>query len=231
MPNHKWPIRVLLVEDDLDIAASLGDYLERHGLAVDYAYGVAQARARVRDAAFDVFVVDVNLPGGDGYGLCRCFKEELGLSQPVLFLTARGSLDDKLRGFAAGGVDYVVKPYAPAELLARIRALAALAPAKRGARLQRGDYELDLHGRVLRRGEACLPLTASAYAILRRLMEAYPGCVGRDELCETLWGGEPPDSEPLRAHVHQLRRQLLDSFGQPLIATLRGVGYRFEAAP
>lgn len=228
MGETSWPLRVLLVEDDLDVAAGLGDYLERHGLAVDYAYGVAQARARVQDAAFEVFVVDVNLPGGDGFGLCRAFKEELGLVQPVLFLTARGSLDDKLRGFAAGAVDYVVKPFAPAELLARIRALAAHVPAAGGARLKVGEYELDLRGRVLTRGETRLSLQASAYAILRRLMEAYPGSVGKDELCATLWGDEPPESEPLRAHVYQLRRQLLERFGQPLVATLRGVGYRFE---
>lgn len=223
--------RVLLVEDDLDIAASLGDFLEAAGWHVDFAYGAAQARARWEGSACDVLVLDVNLPGADGFSLCREFKSLHGTRTPVLFLTARGNLQDKLRGFAAGAVDYIVKPFAPEELLARIDALTRhLADATEGKRvcLRVGQYRLDLSGRTLARDEQTLPLSNTAFAIIKTLMAAYPGTVASEELCRAVWGDERPESEPLRAHIHQLRRQLDQSFAAALIGTVRGVGYRFD---
>ncbi|UWX04140.1 response regulator transcription factor [Pseudoxanthomonas sp. NC8] len=159
--------------------------------------------------------------------LCRALKREAGLRSPVLFLTARGALADKLEAFDAGAVDYMVKPFAPAELLARARAIVAHAPATGGAQLRVGDYVLDLQGHLLRHGEAVQPLHATGLVLLRSLMEASPGCVSREELCALLWQDGPPGSDPLRMHVYQLRRQFGHRFGRPLIATMRGVGYRF----
>ena len=223
------PLRLLLVEDDADIAAGIGDYLGVHGVEVDFAYTATQARSHLQARAFDLVVLDVNLPGEDGLSLCRSLKHESGLRSPVLFLTARGALADKLVAFEAGAVDYMVKPFAPAELLARARALVAHAPASGGAQLHAGAYVLDLKGHLLIRDDVSLALQATAFTLLRRLMEASPGCVSRGDLCALLWEDGPPGSDPLRMHVYQLRQQLVRSFGRPMIHTVRGVGYRFVA--
>lgn len=228
MPATAPPLTLLLVEDDLDVAAGIGDYLSVHGVQVDYAGGVGEARARVLEGHFDLLLLDVNLPDGDGYALCRELKTEWGLEQPILFLTASGELDARLQGFAAGAVDYISKPFAPAELLARVRAIATHMPAGAGARLQVGGYSLDLRRRLLSRGDGHLRLHASAFVLLRALMQAWPGSVGREALCAALWPEQPPDSDPLRSHVYQLRRTLQGRFGQPLVATVRGIGYRFS---
>lgn len=224
-------LRVLLVEDDLDIAASLGDFLAAAGLQLDFAYNAAQALARVAAANFDVLVLDVNLPGGDGFSLCERFKKKYGIAAPVLFLTARGELRDKLRGFEVGAVDYVIKPFAPQELLARIQALSQLASGSQSKpQFCVGIYTLDLGGRTLRSGEHALPLSATGFALLKALMQAAPGSVSAEDLARAVWADQPPESDPLRAHIHQLRRQLRQHFSLPLIRTIRGVGYRFDGS-
>ncbi len=222
------PLRLLLVEDDIDVAAGIGDYLGAHGVMVDFACTAAQARARLQAQAFELVVLDVNLPDQDGLSLCRDLKREGGLRSPVLFLTARAALDDKLSAFAAGAMDYMVKPFAPAELLARARAIAAHVPASGGAQVCVGAWVLDLHGRLLHRGDAALPLHASGFALLRRLMQASPASVSREALCALLWHDEPPGSDPLRMHVYQLRQAMQQCFGASPIATVRGIGYRFD---
>ena len=222
------PVRILLVEDDLDVASGLAAYLERTGVAVDFAHSVREARRLALDFIFDVVVVDVQLPDGDGIALCREMKAG-GLRSPVLFLTARGALEDKLRGFDAGGVDYMVKPFAPAELLARIKALARHIPASGGLLVRVGDYSLDPNTALLIGPDGQVALNATALLILRRLMDAAPGSVARDELNALLWGDAPPASDPLRMHIYELRRALSRAFGVPLIETVRGFGYRFGA--
>lgn len=225
------PIRVLLVEDDLDVAAGIGDYLEARGLVVDYAGNASEARAQVARALFDILVLDVNLPGQDGISLCRELKQAHALATPAIFLTARGGLQDKLDGFAAGAVDYMVKPFAPAELLARIRAICAHVASPSGLSLEAGGYVLDLHSGLLSRAGSDLQLHATGLAILRRLMQAYPRSVGKQALREGLWGDEAPESDPLRAHVYQLRQAMLEHFGEAPITTVRGIGYRFGVDP
>ena len=228
MKAGERPLRLLLVEDDIDVAAGIGDYLDAHGVQVDFACTAAQAQARLRAQSFELVVLDVNLPDQDGLSLCRDLKREGGLRSPVLFLTARAALDDKLGAFAAGAVDYMVKPFAPAELLARARAIVAHVPASGGAQVCVGAWMLDLHGRLLRRGDAALPLHASGFALLQKLMQASPASVPREELCALLWDDEPPGSDPLRRHVSQLRQAMQQCFGASPIATVRGIGYRFE---
>lgn len=228
MKLHASPLRLLLVEDDVDIAAGIGEYLGRHGVAVDFAYSAAQARARLQAQSFDLAVLDVNLPDQNGMALCQSLKREGGLRSPVLFLTARDALDDKLAAFDAGAVDYMVKPFAPAELLARVRAITAHTAHAGGLQLRVGAYVLDLQRHLLQRDDDSLILHATGFVLMRALMEASPGSVSRQALCERLWQGDPPDSDPLRMHVYQLRQHCLRAFGAPLIANVRGVGYRFS---
>ena len=229
MPLNSATIRVLLVEDDLDVAAGLGDFLGQRGILVDFAHNVREARHLALEAFFDVVVLDVQLPDGDGVALCRELKEQ-GLRSPILFLTARGQIDDKLRGFEAGGVDYVVKPFAPVELLARIKALAHHIPASGGLLIRAGDFSLDPKAALLTGPGGHVVLGATAVLILRRLMDASPGSVTREALNALLWGDAVPASDPLRMHIHELRQVLAKAFGKPLIETVRGVGYRFEAS-
>lgn len=223
-------LRVLLVEDDLDVAAALGDFLAAAGLDVDYAADGRQATHCLQHARFDALVLDVNLPDADGFSLCREWQERLALRAPVLFLTARADLQDRLAGFAAGGIDYVLKPVAPEELLARIRALCrhVAASPDPSRPLQCGAFQLDVGQARLRRGEQTLHVSAIPLQILQCLMRAAPQLVSSGELSAALWGDAVPDSEPLRAHVHQLRRQLRAHFACDPLQTVRGQGYRFD---
>lgn len=223
------PVRVLLVEDDIDVATGLAAYLEPRGIVLDFAHTVQGSIALAADQHYDVLVLDIQLPDGDGVSLCRVLKNN-GLTAAVIFLTTRTSLEDKLRGFDAGAVDYVVKPFAPAELLARIRAMAAHVANPGALTLRAGDYVLDHRAGTLARDRTLLHLQATAIIIMRRLMERHPGCVGTDELVAAIWGDRPPPSSPLRIHIHELRQALRARFGAPLITTVRGVGYRFEVA-
>jgi DNA-binding response OmpR family regulator len=228
MTSSDSPLRVLLVEDDFDVAEGLGEYLARHGVEVDFAATAAEALHITAGASFDVLVLDVQLPGEDGISLCRRLTAAHGGPLPVLFLTATASLDSKLAAFDAGALDYVVKPFEPAELLARVRAIVGRGGAGgAAAALVAGDYRLDRERHLLLCGNRYLGLTALSARLLETLMRAYPGAVSRGALHEALWHGPPPDSDPLRTHVHQLRRQAEAAFGRPLIATVRGVGYRF----
>ena len=218
-------IRLLLIEDDFDVAAGLGSYLEARGVMVEYAYTAAAAVSLAAEKPFDLLVMDVQLPDGDGVTLCRQLKEQ-GLRSPILFLTARSALRDKLAAFDAGAIDYMAKPFAPAELLARVRALVSNIRAAGGTTLRRGAYALDPLSGVLSAGEKSLTLNRTGLTIVRRLLETSPGVVTRAELCELLWGGDTPDSDPLRMHVYELRQALRAAFGDSLIETVRGLGYR-----
>lgn len=210
----------------MDVAAGIGDYLEAHGVAVDFAGTAAEAEARLAAAGFDLLVVDVQLPGQDGIAWLGDARRR-GLGTPAIFLTARGTLQDKLEGFAAGAVDYMVKPFEPAELLARLRAIHAHRQAAVGACLEVDGFSLDLHSGLLAHGGRDLQLHPAGLALMRRLMQAAPRSVSKQALAEGLWGDEAPDSDPLRAHVYQLRQAMLDRFGLAPIVTVRGIGYRF----
>jgi DNA-binding response OmpR family regulator len=221
-------IRLLLVEDDLDVAAGIGEFMALHGIEVDFAASVAEALHVVAGAGFNVLVLDLQLPDGNGIDLCRRLRTECGIEAPLLFLTAQGALDSKLRAFEAGAVDYMVKPFEPAELLARVRAIVGHAVRRPQPGITVGEYRLDVDGHTLYRGERHVALSATATALLACLMRAHPSHVGRERLCSVLWDGAPPDSDPLRMHVLQLRRSLQAGVGQALVTTLRGVGYRFS---
>lgn len=228
MAVKQCPLSVLLVEDDLDLAQGLAQYLSPRGIALEFAVSSREARGRIADAVFDLVLMDVQLADGEGISLCAELKSA-GLRTPVLFLTARGHLEDKLRAFEAGAVDYVVKPFAAAELLARIRALTKHIPSAGGWCIQAGSFSLDYQAGVLSGPVGEVILSGPSLAILRRLMEASPGHVGRDVLNAAVWGDEVPPSDPLRMHIYGLRRELASTFGDGLIETVRGEGYRFRA--
>jgi DNA-binding response OmpR family regulator len=224
------PLHVLVIEDNVDLAANVCDFLEAKGHVVDVAGDGLTGLHLAVTRDFDAIVLDIVLPGMDGLTLCRKFREEARRSTPVLMLTARDALDDRVAGLECGADDYVLKPFALRELEARLKALvrrssAALTPSV----LRVADLEYDPALVRVRRGGRVISLPPIPLKLLETLMRAAPRVVRRDELERAVWGDAPPDSDALRAHMHTLRAAV-DGAGEPaLLHTLRGVGYRIMA--
>jgi DNA-binding response OmpR family regulator len=222
-------VHVLLVEDDRALGESLRELFLAHGhrvdLAADGRLGLQMALAEPPD----VLVLDLALPGLDGLRLCARLRAEADRHVPVLMLTARDTLADKLKGFDAGADDYLVKPFANEELLARCLALSYRQRAGRSHVLQVGSLEIDRRSGLIHREGRRLDLRHTARAILLILAEAWPRAVTRSELVRRLWGDDPPESDPLRTHLYTLRQTLDKPFAHAMLVTIHDVGYRLEA--
>jgi DNA-binding response OmpR family regulator len=221
------PLHILVIEDNPDLAANVCDFLGAKGHAVDVAGdGITGLHLAVTHD-YDAIVLDVMLPGLDGFTLCRKFRGEAHRSTPVLMLTARDALDDRVAGLDSGADDYVLKPFALRELEARLKALVRRSRSElTSAVLRVAELEFDPALVRIRRGERTIVLPPIPLKLLETLMRASPRVVRREELERAVWGDSPPDSDALRAHMHTLRTAV-DGVGEPaLIHTLRGVGYR-----
>jgi DNA-binding response OmpR family regulator len=222
-------MRVLIIEDQHDIAANLWDFLERRGHAVDHCADGVAGLARARAGGFDAIVLDLGLPRLDGLQLCRALREA-GDGVPVLMLTARDTLEDKLRGYAEGADDYMVKPFALRELEARLRALHRRnAPA--AAPLAHAGLGYDPAALVATREGRRIPLTRMQGALLAALLAQAPHVCSRERLLRTLWPEGEGDAAALHTLVYELRALVDRPFAQPLLASVRGVGYRIAEAP
>ena len=221
-------LSVLVIEDQHDIAANIWDFLERRGHRVDHAAdGRSGLQAALRDEA-DVIVLDLGLPRLDGLDLCRRLRAA-GRGVPVLMLTARDTLDDKLRGFAEGADDYLVKPFAMKELEARICALHRRGRPAAGTRLRLDDLVFDPAALLATRGTRRMALTRIQARLLEVLMRESPRVVTREALMRAAWGAQGGDAAALQTHVYELRRALDADGAPPLIHTVHGVGYRMLA--
>jgi DNA-binding response OmpR family regulator len=219
-------MRVLIIEDNPDIAANLGDYLEDHGHTVDFAGdGVTGLHLAVVND-FDAIVLDLALPGMDGLEVCRKLRSEAGKDTPVLMLTARDRLEDKLAGFDTGADDYLVKPFELQEVEARLKVLSARGRRRTPRELKVGNLTFNLDTLSVQRGEQEIYLNPIGLKLLQCLMEASPNVVSRAELEMEVWGEEMPDSDSLRVHIHSLRSVLDKPFGSHMIQTRHGIGYR-----
>lgn len=219
-------MRVLIIEDNPDIAANLGDYLEDHGHTVDFAGdGITGLHLAVVND-FDSIVLDLALPGMDGLEVCRKLRSEAGKDTPVLMLTARDRLEDKLAGFDTGADDYLVKPFELQEVEARLNVLAARGRRHRPRELKVGDLVYNLDTLNVTRGDQEIYLNPIGLKLLHCLMEASPNVVSRSELEMEVWGEELPDSDSLRVHIHSLRSAIDKPFGSHMIQTRHGIGYR-----
>lgn len=222
-------MRILVIEDNQDIAANLGDFLEDRGHTVDFAAdGVTGLHLAVVNE-FDAIVLDLNLPGMDGLEVSRKLRNEARKQTPILMLTARDTLDNKLAGFESGADDYLVKPFALQEVEVRLAALARRGKGMQTRELQVADLEYNLDTLEVRRAGKLLQLNPTALRILQALMEASPAVVTRQELESRVWGEELPDSDSLRVHIHGLRSAIDKPFGSALIQTRHGIGYRIAA--
>jgi DNA-binding response OmpR family regulator len=222
----KQPL-VLLIEDHRDIAGAIVEFLEHRGFAIDYAPdGVSGLHLAVTNT-YDVIVLDVMLPGLDGLAVCRRLREEARNDTPLLMLTARDTVEDKITGLSAGADDYLVKPFEVRELEARIRSLLR---RHRGAVAQEiysvADLTLDTGTlRVTRAGQP-LTLTPIGLRLLAVLMRASPRVVTRQQLEREVWGDLLPDSDTLRSHLYTLRKAIDKPFVRKLLHTMPGSGYR-----
>ena len=219
-------LSVLLVEDHRQLAQTVVEFLEQEGALVDYASDTTLARTLVQEHHYDILVLDVMLPGEDGYSFCQYLRKELALDTPVIFMTARDQLDDKLEGFARGGDDYIVKPFALPELVARVQALVRRERREVAPNLLTvADLQLDPARQEVRRDGQILKLSPTAFRILRILMRESPKVVSREQLEHELWGDLVPDSDALRSHLYNLRKAVDKPFEHALLETLPGVGF------
>ena len=222
--------RVLLVEDHLDLAESVIDFLESMGCLVDYAANGKTGLHLASNEKFDVIVLDVMLPGIDGLALCKQLREQHGAQTPVIMMTARDELSDKLAGFESGADDYLVKPFDLPELFARINSLLRRNQGQVAKeRLLINDLSLDTGTHEVKRGDLILALSPAGFRILHELMKHSPNIVSRDELEHALWGDDPPASDTLRSQIYKLRKTVDKPFDTALIHTVQGMGYRVVA--
>jgi len=222
-------MRVLIVEDDLELAGLLRDGLREQRIEPDVAGSLVEGRERAATTAYDVLVLDVRLPGGhgDGFDLCRDLRRA-GVNTPVLMLTALDAVDDRVRGLEVGADDYLTKPFAFRELVARLKALARRRPALTPARHQVADLEVDLAARTARRGGRSLALTAKEFTLLELFVLHQGQVLDRGAITAHVWDdNHDPFANVLEVLVRRLRRKIDDGFDPKLITTLRGAGYRF----
>jgi heavy metal response regulator len=221
-------MRVLIVEDERRIAGFISKGLSEQGYAVDIAYDGEEALDWPSVADFDIIILDVMLPVLDGIEVCRLLRQR-GVRTPILMLTAKDAVEDRVRGLDSGADDYLVKPFAFAELLARLRALTRRQPAVLGSLLQIGDLLLDTATRKVSRGGTDMELTTKEYAILEYLMRHPNQVLTRTMIAEHVWNYDFDNaSNVIDVHIRNLRRKIGTPFAAKLIHTVRGAGYRIS---
>jgi DNA-binding response OmpR family regulator len=219
-------MHLLIVEDNPDLLENLSDFFEARGHVVDLAYNGLAGLRFARENRYDVIVLDLMLPGMDGLEVCARLRSE-ECDTPILMLTARDTLGDKLKGFDCGADDYLVKPFALTELEARITALLRRGRGQAArVRLTVEDLSFDLDRLRVERAGRRIELGPIPMRILELLMRRSPAVVRREELERAVWGNDPPDSDALRAHMHALRSAVDRETSVPLVHTLRGIGYQ-----
>jgi two-component system copper resistance phosphate regulon response regulator CusR len=221
-------VRVLIVEDDPELAGLLRDGLREHRIDPTLAMNFADGRERAAAGDYDVLVLDVRLPGGTGFELCRALRRR-HVTTPVLMLTALDAVDDRVRGLEVGADDYLTKPFAFQELVARLKALARRRPLSLTPDRHRvADLEVDLGTREVRRGGRSIDLTAKEFALLELFVRNRGKVVDRSTITSHVWDdNHDPFANVLEVLVRRLRGKIDDGFSPKLITTLRGAGYRF----
>lgn len=221
--------RILIIEDNIDISENIADFLEPKGHVLDFAFDGVSGLHLALSEEYDIIILDLMLPGMNGIKLCRKIRETSVKPVPILMLTARDTLEDKLEGFDAGADDYMVKPFALEELAARIKVLVRRIQEKPAAVLRVADLELNLNAMTLKRAGISIELNRACLKILKLLMQASPNLVSRKDLEFALWGDMPPGSDVLRSHMYLIRRKIDTPFPTQLLRTVHGTGYQLAA--
>lgn len=221
-------MRILIIEDNSDIVANLYGFLEPKGHQLDSALNGYAGLALAREHSYDAIILDVMMPGMNGIEMCRKLRDELHDSTPVLMLTARDTVQDKVSGFESGADDYLVKPFSLVELEIRLQALVRRSRrnVSGGHVLTVGDLSFDTSAYRAQRGARALTLTKTGFILLKCLMQAAPRVVSRDTLESEVWGEDRPNSDALRTHIHALRQTLDKPEPFPMLRTVPGIGFQ-----
>lgn len=220
-------MKILIVEDNSDLAANLGDFLELQGHQIDFAKDGVSGLQMASSMDFDAIVLDIMLPGISGLEVCSQLRQVAKKATPILMLTAKDTVEDKLTGFECGADDYLVKPFSLREVNARILALGRRASNKVvNEVLSVSDLELDMGTLTVKRQDNVIKLTPVELRILEILMRKSPNIVTRKSLEKDIWGDFPPDSDTLRTHIHGLRTAIDKNYKNKLLHTVRGQGFR-----
>ena len=218
-------LHVLLVEDEANIAKNIAEYMEHKGHIFDFAMRGDQGLDLALESYYDLVILDLNLPAMDGLEVCRTLREKADRHIPILMLTARDSIDDKVSGFQVGADDYLTKPFSLQELEVRCLALSRRHRLQTSDQLTLGPVVIDRRRKTVSRDGVALAVSTMGFKILTILAEAYPQVVSRSELTQKLWGDEPTESDALRSHVYQLRSVIDKPFATPIVKTVFGAGF------
>lgn len=217
---------ILLVEDNQQLAEQLCDFLMQKGMVVDYACNCQTATNLLESEHFDVVILDLTLPDTDGLNLCRFIKSKLTTNIPVLMLTARDSIEEKLDGFSHGTDDYLTKPYVLEEVYVRCLALARRHQLHKSQKTCIGELEIDFNQKTVHRRGRNIKLSKTDFLLLKLLAEAYPNALSKRQLIEKVWGDDMPDTDAVRSHIYTLRNAIDKPFGYPMIKTVHGIGFK-----
>ncbi|WP_394202920.1 response regulator transcription factor [Shewanella waksmanii] len=228
MGNSVTSLKILLVEDQHSVASNIADYMEQKGHVFDYASQGQQGLSLALSEYYDVVILDLNLPVMDGLTVCREIRQAANRHIPILMLTARDSIEDKVNGFSVGADDYLTKPFSLQELEVRCLALSRRHLLHTDELLTIGPLTVDRKTHVAMRDGKKLALHSMGFRILLELAQAYPQVVSRSELSQKLWGDDPTESDAMRSHIYQLRTVLDKPFDQPLLKTVHGIGFTLD---
>lgn len=219
-------MKILVIEDNKDILVNIVDYLSINNHDVDCVQNGLVGFRLATENLYDLIVLDIMLPGMDGLDICAALQAEPRKTPPIIMLTARDSVDDRIKGLKAGADDYLIKPFSLAELLARIEAVVRRSSGSTQHLLQVDDLIYNLDSYEVTREGVSLKLTPQALKILEVLMKESPNVVRREVLERQVWGDEVPDNDILRSHIHQLRQIIDKPFAKSLIHTVPKLGYK-----
>jgi DNA-binding response OmpR family regulator len=223
-------LQILLVEDQVSIARNIAEYLEAKGHVLDFATQGQQGLAQALQNNYDLLILDLNLPVMDGLTVCQQLREKASRHIPILMLTARDSIDDKIAGFTVGADDYLTKPFSLQELEVRCLALSRRHLLQKEDIVNIGPLQINRKLNTAQRDGQLLNLHSMGYRILMILIDAYPQVVSRSQLSQKLWGDEPTESDALRSHIYQLRNVIDKPFEFPIIKTRHGVGFVLDVS-
>lgn len=221
-------LNILVIEDNITVAQNVADFFSSQGYVLDFAHTGTQGLTLALENYYDVIILDLMLPGMDGIEVCKQIRTNAERHIPILMLTARDSLDDKLTGFDIGADDYLTKPFALEELHARCLVLANRQRKAAATTITLGQLTIDTQRQEAIREGQLLQLQRIPFQILLILAQSHPRTVSRSELWSRLWGDSIADSDVIRSHVYQLRQVLDKPFDNAMLATVHGVGFNLK---